>query len=64
MAGAYEVDEGLCDSCRRCLMIACPSLSLKGSGKGSKATIDAATCYGCHLCAEVCTRGAIDERKG
>jgi indolepyruvate ferredoxin oxidoreductase alpha subunit len=63
MAGAYEVEDSLCDGCRRCLMIACPSLSLKGSGKSSKATIDAATCYGCNLCAEVCTRGAIEERK-
>jgi indolepyruvate ferredoxin oxidoreductase alpha subunit len=64
MAGAYEVDESLCDGCRKCLMIACPSLSLKGLGKGAKSTIDPATCYGCNLCADICDRDAIHERKG
>lgn len=57
---ALEVDRDLCDGCRRCLMIACPSLSLEGKGgKKAKVTVDQPSCYGCNLCAEVCPRGAI-----
>ncbi|MDB4285299.1 indolepyruvate ferredoxin oxidoreductase subunit alpha [bacterium] len=59
MAPPFVVDKGLCDGCRRCLMIACPSLSLEGKRKKAKVLIDPLTCYGCNLCAEVCTRGAI-----
>jgi indolepyruvate ferredoxin oxidoreductase alpha subunit len=63
MGRPYIVDEGLCDGCRRCLMISCPCLSLAGPGKRAKVMIDPSTCYGCNLCAEVCTRGAIAEGK-
>jgi indolepyruvate ferredoxin oxidoreductase alpha subunit len=63
LAAPFEVDESLCDGCRRCLRIACPSLSLRGTGKKSPVSIDAATCYGCKLCADICPRGAIEGRK-
>ena len=59
MAPPYRVDEKLCDGCRRCIMIACPSLSLKGKGKKAKAVVERNTCYGCRLSAHVCTRDAI-----
>ena len=65
---ALEVDRDLCDGCRRCLMIACPSLSLeRKGGKKAKVTVDQPSCYGCNLCAEVCPRdaiGAAGERRG
>jgi indolepyruvate ferredoxin oxidoreductase alpha subunit len=64
MGEAFEVDRGLCDGCRRCLMIACPSITLVGRGKKAKARIDVSTCYGCDLCAEVCIRDAISQPGG
>jgi indolepyruvate ferredoxin oxidoreductase alpha subunit len=63
-----EVDRDLCDGCRRCLMIACPSLSLeRKGGKKAKVIVDQPSCYGCNLCAEVCPRdalGVVGERRG
>ncbi len=61
LGAPFGVDAGLCDGCRRCLRISCPSISLKGRGRRAKAVIDGSTCYGCRLCAEVCTRGAISQ---
>jgi indolepyruvate ferredoxin oxidoreductase alpha subunit len=45
-----------CNLCRRCITITgCPSISI---GDDS-IVIDAALCYGCGLCADVCNQGAI-----
>jgi indolepyruvate ferredoxin oxidoreductase alpha subunit len=54
-----RVNDGLCDGCRRCLVVACPALSLTGAGKQARARVDAALCTGCGVCAAHCDRGAF-----
>jgi len=45
-----------CTGCKRCLRIACPSISFKDN----RAIIDATTCTGCEVCKNVCpVEGAI-----
>jgi len=53
------VDDTLCDGCRRCLMVACPALSLAGEGKAARARVDRALCTGCRVCEAHCDRGAL-----
>ncbi len=59
---ALRVDAALCDGCRRCLVVACPALSLLGAGKEARAAVDAALCTGCGVCAAHCDRGAFGAR--
>jgi indolepyruvate ferredoxin oxidoreductase alpha subunit len=54
-----RVDEGTCDGCRRCLVVACPALSLAGQGREARVRVDAALCTGCAVCAAHCDRGAF-----
>jgi indolepyruvate ferredoxin oxidoreductase alpha subunit len=56
---ALAVDAETCDGCRRCLVVACPALSVAGSGKEARAVVDAALCTGCRVCAAQCDRGAL-----
>jgi len=58
------VDPVKCDGCRRCLVVACPALALAGSGKGARATVDAALCTGCGVCAAHCDRDAFSPVSG
>jgi indolepyruvate ferredoxin oxidoreductase alpha subunit len=44
-----------CKSCKACLKIGCPSISMKG-----KALIDKTSCVGCGVCKELCKFGAIE----
>jgi indolepyruvate ferredoxin oxidoreductase, alpha subunit len=53
------VDPAQCDGCRRCLVVACPALSLSGAGKEARAVVDAAQCTGCGVCAAHCDRNAF-----
>ncbi len=60
------VDEAACIGCKMCLKLGCPSISQGGiipdeEGKKERhyARIDAATCYGCSLCEQVCKQNAI-----
>ncbi len=59
--GAYEVDEDLCTACQQCLKLGCPSLSHSDVlvKDRPKVAIDAGTCTGCSLCAQLCKPGAI-----
>jgi len=59
--GVYEVDEELCNACQQCLKLGCPSLHHTDTvfKKRHKVAIDASTCAGCSLCAQLCKPGAI-----
>jgi indolepyruvate ferredoxin oxidoreductase alpha subunit len=59
-----EVDAGRCDGCRRCLMVACPALSLVGAGKAARAVVDATLCTGCAVCQAFCDRDAFRRQGG
>ena len=58
---AYVVDEELCNACQQCMKLGCPSLShTETTWKDRhKVAIDAETCTGCSLCAQLCKPGAI-----
>ena len=53
----YKVDAEGCTSCYTCLDIGCPAISLADD----KAVIDASTCQGCSICAQVCPEEAISK---
>ncbi len=65
------VDEAACIGCKMCLKLGCPSISQGGiipdeEGKKERryARIDAATCYGCTLCEQICKQDAISVMAG
>lgn len=47
----YTIDAAKCKSCRACMSIACPAISMIGS---DKPTIDTSLCIGCGLCKNMC----------
>ncbi|WP_195283085.1 indolepyruvate ferredoxin oxidoreductase subunit alpha [Harryflintia acetispora] len=51
----FHVDRARCVSCKMCLGIGCPAISMKEG----KAQIDATLCVGCDLCQRLCKPGAI-----
>ncbi len=57
----YYVDLESCKGCQICMRIGCPAISLSSSPEKKKETavIDADLCFGCGLCAQVCTCAAI-----
>ncbi|MGD2176678.1 MAG: thiamine pyrophosphate-dependent enzyme [Anaerolineae bacterium] len=57
-AGTVRVDPQACNLCKRCVVVTgCPAISL-----GEEAiVIDESLCYGCSLCAQVCTFDAIEQ---
>jgi indolepyruvate ferredoxin oxidoreductase alpha subunit len=59
--GYYEVDEDICTACQQCMKLGCPSLHHTDAvvKKRHKVAIDASTCTGCSLCAQLCKPGAI-----
>ena len=59
--GVYAVDEELCNACQQCMKLGCPSLHHTDAVylKRHKVEIDASTCTGCSLCAQLCRPGAI-----
>ena len=52
---ALVVDEAKCKSCKMCMKIGCPAISMKGG----KAKIDATLCVGCGVCSQMCKFGAL-----
>jgi indolepyruvate ferredoxin oxidoreductase alpha subunit len=50
-----------CAGCRVCLDVGCPALSF--DPEVNKARIDANTCNGCGVCAQVCSWRAIVDRE-
>lgn len=54
---ALKIDPDKCKSCKMCLKLGCPAISMKNG----KAVIDHTQCVGCGICTEVCKFGAITE---
>ncbi len=52
---ALTVDADKCRSCRACMRIGCPAVSMKDG----KASIDATLCVGCGVCKQLCAFDAI-----
>ncbi len=54
-----RVDADKCRSCKLCMKIGCPAISMKDG----KATIDNTLCTGCGVCTQLCHFGAMCEGK-
>ncbi len=54
---ALRVDNDKCKSCKMCLKIGCPAISIRNG----KAMIEATQCVGCGICTEMCKFDAITE---
>ena len=52
-----HVDADRCRSCKRCMGLGCPAISMKDG----KARIDTTLCVGCNVCSQLCAFGAIGE---
>ena len=52
---ALVIDESKCRSCRACMKIGCPAISMKNN----KACIDSTLCVGCGVCKQLCAFDAI-----
>ena len=52
---ALEIDKEKCRSCKACMRIGCPAISMKEG----KAQIDATLCVGCGVCEQLCAFDAI-----
>ena len=50
-----KVNSEKCKSCKMCMKIGCPAISMKNG----KATIDATLCVGCDVCKQLCAFDAI-----
>ncbi len=65
-AAVRVVDTTACNGCKLCLKLGCPSISQgaiipdeEGKKERRYAHIDAASCYGCALCEQICKQDAI-----
>lgn len=54
---ALKIDKDKCKSCKMCLKIGCPAISIKNN----KAEIDKTLCVGCGICKEMCKFDAITD---
>lgn len=54
---ALKVDSDKCKSCKMCMKIGCPAISMKDG----KAVISHTQCVGCGICQELCKFNAITE---
>ena len=52
---SLNVDSDKCKSCKRCMSLGCPAISLKDG----KAKIDTTLCVGCGVCKQLCAFDAI-----
>ena len=53
------VDREACKSCRMCMKIGCPAISMQDG----KAMIDNTLCTGCGVCEQLCNFGALKASK-
>ena len=54
------VDADKCRSCKACMKIGCPAISMKNG----KACVDATQCVGCGVCEQLCAFGAFQTKEG
>ena len=54
---AFKVNADKCRSCKACMKIGCPAISMTTG----KAVIDPTLCVGCNLCSQMCKFDAIEE---
>ena len=61
-----SIDPERCRSCRACMKIGCPAISMKtlAAGGTPKAVIDPTQCVGCGVCGQLCGFGAIGQQEG
>ena len=52
-----KVNKDKCKSCKMCMKIGCPAISMKDG----KASIDFTQCVGCNVCTQMCKFDAIEE---
>ena len=55
IAGPISSDRDKCKSCKMCMKIGCPAISMIGG----KAEIDRTLCTGCKVCTQLCKFGAL-----
>jgi len=53
----FKINAEKCKSCKACMKIGCPAISMAEG----KAKIDATLCVGCKLCSQMCKFDAIEE---
>ena len=56
---ALVIDPDKCRTCKMCMKLGCPAISIKNG----KAKIDATLCVGCGVCEQLCHFDAIGENK-
>ncbi len=56
-APPLKVDPDKCRSCKKCMGLGCPAISMKDG----KAHIDTTLCVGCRVCGQLCPFGAIGD---
>ena len=57
--GMCKVNADKCRSCKSCLKVGCPAVSLENG----KAVIDSTQCVGCTVCAQACPFDAIEKEE-
>jgi len=56
------VDSDKCRSCKLCMKIGCPAISMQPTADGKvKAVVDHTQCTGCGVCVQLCHFGALKE---
>ena len=53
------VNPDKCRSCKACMKIGCPAISMKDG----KACVDATQCVGCGVCEQLCAFGAFESKE-